>query len=75
MHAGVGKASFPVEELYTNVATLVGALLSARPKGLKGGGANGYLLRASVSSTMGPGVPVSVQSLAQAAATARSGKR
>ena len=75
VHAGVGKVSFPLEDLYTNIGSLAGALLSARPKGVKGSGANGYLLRASVSSTMGPSVPVSIPSLAQAAAIARSGKR
>ena len=76
VHAGVGKVSFPPEHLYTNVAALVGALLTARPKGLKGSGATSYLLSATVSSTMGRGgVPVTVPSLVQAAAVSRSGKR
>ena len=76
VHAGVGKVSFQPEQLYTNVAALVGALLTARPKGLKGSGASSYLLSASVSSTMGSGgVPVSIPSLVQAAAVARSGRR
>lgn len=74
MHTGVGKVSFAPEQLYSNVAVLIGALLNARPKGLKGSGASGYIIRASVSSTMGRGVPVSIPSVLQAVQLSRSGR-
>lgn len=66
IHASVGKRSFDEEHLMGNIAALVLALLSARPKGVKGSGASGFFLKASITSTMGPGIPVTVQSLVQA---------
>ena len=48
----------------------VRAVLAARPKGVKGSGASGYMLRVTVASTMGPGFPVSTQSLVVGAQTA-----
>eukprot|EP00887_Chlorella_sp_A99_P002182 scaffold21.g2182.t1 len=82
VHAGAGKASFSGEQargggggwLAANVGALVGALLAARPKGVKGSGASGYLLSASLCSTIGPGVPVTVASLVHAAQAARKGE-
>jgi len=71
LHAGVGKRSFGVAALEANVAALMSAVLSARPKGLKGGGAAGYVLKGTLSTTMGPGVHVSVASLIQAAQMSR----
>lgn len=53
---------FPKESLLENVNSLVDALLQARPQKLKGSGASGYLLRMYLSSTMGPSIPVVVQS-------------
>lgn len=63
IHAGVGKLSFSDTAIGENVHALVDALLLARPKGVKGGAANGYLHAAYMSSTMGAGVPVSVSSI------------
>ncbi|MFK7865807.1 MAG: 50S ribosomal protein L1 [Alphaproteobacteria bacterium] len=58
VHAGVGKASFDKEALSDNIKALVRAVQSARPSGAKGT----YLQRASVSSTMGPGIKLDLGS-------------
>jgi large subunit ribosomal protein L1 len=60
IHAGVGKASFPPEKLAQNIRALVDAVQKAKPTGAKGT----YLQKASLSSTMGPGLKVDVASLA-----------
>jgi len=52
IHAGVGKASFAPDHLAENVAAFVDAILKAKPSGSKGT----YLKRASLSSSMGPGI-------------------
>lgn len=67
VHAGLGKLSFESDQLQANIAAFCDALLRARPKGVKGSGATGFLLDAALSSTMGPGIPVSIPSLAAAA--------
>ena len=59
IHAGVGKTSFTQEALVENVNAFVGAIIKAKPTGAKGA----YLKRASLSSTMGPGVKMDVSSL------------
>ncbi len=59
IHAGVGKASFSEDQLEQNVKALVDAVMKAKPTGAKGT----YLKKVSVSSTMGPGVKVEVQSV------------
>ena len=59
VHAGVGKASFAPEQLVANVKAFVDAINKAKPTGAKGT----YLKRASLSSTMGPGVKVEVPTL------------
>lgn len=59
IHAGIGKASFSEEKLVENVKTMVSALSQAKPSGTKGI----YFLRASLSSTMGPGVKLNISSL------------
>jgi large subunit ribosomal protein L1 len=73
VHAGLGKVSFPDEQLVANIGAFAAAILSARPKGVKGSGAANYLLKASLSSSMGPGVPVTIASIVQAAQGARKG--
>jgi large subunit ribosomal protein L1 len=62
IHAGIGKASFDDAKLAENVRALVDAIQKAKPAGAKGT----YLQRASLSSTMGPGVRLDVASLAPA---------
>ncbi|MEM8823674.1 MAG: 50S ribosomal protein L1, partial [Pseudomonadota bacterium] len=58
VHAGVGKASFDEAKLKENVLAFVDAVSKAKPSGAKGS----YLQKISLSSTMGPGVSVSVES-------------
>jgi large subunit ribosomal protein L1 len=60
IHAGVGKASFSNEQLAANVRALYDAVLKAKPSGAKGT----YVKKASLSSTMGPGVRLEISSLA-----------
>jgi len=60
IHAGIGKASFTEEALVENVRAFVGAVSKAKPSGAKGA----YLKKVALSSTMGPGVSVSVDNAA-----------
>ena len=60
IHATIGRASFGVEQLQTNLVALVDALNKARPTAAKGV----YLRKLAVSSTMGGGARVEVASLA-----------
>ena len=60
VHCSIGKRSFESAQLTENAATLIDALLKAKPAVAKGT----YLKKVSVSTTMGPGVridPSSVQ--------------
>ena len=61
VHAGVGKASFSEEALQENVAAFVDAIMKAKPSGAKGA----YLKKASISSTMGPGVKLDISGLSE----------
>lgn len=56
IHSGIGKASFPAEDLRANFDALVDAVIKAKPAGAKGK----YLRKVAVSSSMGPGVKVDV---------------
>jgi large subunit ribosomal protein L1 len=58
VHAGVGKASFDEAKLAENVRAFVGAVAKAKPSGAKGA----YMMKIALSSTMGPGVTVAVDS-------------
>jgi large subunit ribosomal protein L1 len=60
VHAGIGKASFEDGKLLENIRAFVDAIQKAKPTGAKGT----YLQKASLSSSMGPGVRVDVASLA-----------
>jgi large subunit ribosomal protein L1 len=60
IHAGVGKASFGEAQLVDNVRTLIDAVFKAKPSGVKGT----YMRKASLSSTMGPGLSLNVSELA-----------
>ena len=60
VHAGVGKASFDEAKLVENIRAMVDAINRAKPTGAKGTS----LKKVSVSSTMGPGVSVALDSLA-----------
>jgi large subunit ribosomal protein L1 len=52
VHVSIGKKSFTAESLHKNFAALVEELNRARPASAKGR----YMKKASVSSTMGPGI-------------------
>ncbi|NKD77876.1 50S ribosomal protein L1 [Haematospirillum sp. H1815] len=60
VHAGIGKASFDEGKLVENVRAFVDAIQKAKPSGAKGS----YMQKVSLSSTMGPGVKVSIPSIA-----------
>ncbi len=56
VHAGIGKASFDESQLVENVKAFIDAVAKAKPSGAKGSFMKGITL----SSTMGPGVTLSV---------------
>ena len=56
VHVPVGKASFTEEALQENFNALMDAIVKAKPSALKGQ----YLKSITLTSTMGPGVKVSV---------------
>lgn len=56
VHAGIGKASFDEMQLVENVKAFIDAVAKAKPSGSKGS----YMKGITLSSTMGPGVTVSV---------------
>jgi len=60
VHATIGRASFEVDALKTNLVALIDALNRAKPASSKGI----YLRKLSVSSTMGTGVRVDQTTLA-----------
>jgi large subunit ribosomal protein L1 len=59
VHASIGRASFEVDRLKTNLTALVEALNKSRPASAKGV----FLRKISVSSTMGIGVRVDAATL------------
>ena len=59
VQAGVGKASFTEAALVQNIKAFADAVNKAKPAGAKGH----YINRVAISSTMGPGVKVDLQSV------------
>ena len=59
VHVPVGKVSFGREKLVENISAFFDSVSRARPSALKGR----YVKHVSLSATMGPGVPVDLQSL------------
>ena len=59
IHCSIGKADFEVSALRENLEALIGDLQKSKPSAAKGV----YLRKITVSSTMGPGVPVDKASL------------
>ena len=57
VHAPVGKKSFDAEKIVENAEALVESVRAARPIAAKGN----YILKASLSSTMGPGIPLAIR--------------
>lgn len=54
VHAGVGKVSFDDDKIADNVVAFVDAIRGAKPSGIRGN----YINSITLSSTMGPGVPL-----------------
>jgi large subunit ribosomal protein L1 len=52
MHVPIGKVSFEEEALLENMATLIDAIVKAKPSGAKGQ----YIRSVTVTTTMGPGI-------------------
>jgi large subunit ribosomal protein L1 len=59
VHVPIGKASFASETLLENLSALVSEIVKAKPSAAKGQ----YIRGATLTSTMGPGVPVEVSSV------------
>jgi large subunit ribosomal protein L1 len=66
VHTIVGKASFGEAQLAENIATLLDAIVRAKPSASKGT----YLRSVTLTSTMGPGVKVDPNRIKPTAATA-----
>ncbi|EJF89888.1 50S ribosomal protein L1 [Bartonella melophagi] len=54
VHAGIGKASFGVDQIVENIKAFADTVTKAKPQGAKGE----YIKRVAVSSTMGVGVKI-----------------
>jgi len=61
VHAGIGKASFTESAIAENIRAVIDSVVKAKPQGAKGT----YLKKISLSSTMGPGVRVALDSVGQ----------
>ncbi|SHI20449.1 50S ribosomal protein L1 [Sporanaerobacter acetigenes] len=61
IHVPIGKASFGTEKLKENFDTIMGAIIKAKPASAKGR----YLKSVVLSSTMGPGIKINGQKLAE----------
>ena len=61
IHCAIGKVSFGEEKLKENFATLMNAVIKAKPAAAKGQ----YLKSISISSTMGPGIKLSTSKVAE----------
>ncbi len=59
IHSILGKASFPEKNIQDNAQTLIDAVLAAKPATVKGG----YVRSVTLSSTMGPGIPIQNEGL------------
>ena len=58
IHVGVGKLGFDEKAIVENIKTLVGAVVKAKPAGVKGT----YFKNMSLTSTMGPGLTIDTAS-------------
>ena len=56
LHVPIGKVSFGLDQLYENLSALMEAIRKARPAAAKGN----YVRRATITSTMGPGIRMDV---------------
>lgn len=56
IHLAIGKVSFPAEHIAANASAVIEAIRKAKPATAKGT----YLRSLTLTSTMGPGVPLSI---------------
>ncbi len=59
IHSPIGKLSFDTQKLLENARALAGAVVRAKPPAAKGR----YVRKITLSSTMGPGIPIDPASL------------
>lgn len=64
VHLQIGKVNFTDDQIAENMSVAMGALLRAKPASAKGK----YVLTVTMSSTMGPGVPLDAAAVTKAAA-------
>jgi large subunit ribosomal protein L1 len=57
VHGPVGKKSFTEQQLVENAGAFIESIKAARPAAAKGQ----YIIKAAISSTMGPGIPLVVE--------------
>lgn len=57
IHVPIGKRSFEVDALLENLATVVDAIVKAKPTGAKGQ----YVKSITIATSMGPGIPLDLQ--------------
>jgi large subunit ribosomal protein L1 len=60
IHAPIGKRSFPAKSLEENAMAIIEAIMRAKPSAAKGT----YLRTLTLSTTMGPGIPIDTQRIA-----------
>lgn len=61
IHSPLGKVSFGVDKLVDNLRTVIDTLVRLKPASAKGT----YLRSLAISTTMGPGIKIDVQSMPQ----------
>ena len=59
VHVPIGKVSFTGDVLLDNLTALIGEIVKAKPSAAKGQ----YIRGATLTSTMGPGIPVEVATM------------
>lgn len=59
VHLVLGKASFDTKKLVENLATVMDAIVKAKPTGVKGI----YIRSATITTTMGPGINLDLKSM------------
>jgi len=63
IHMGLGKVSFETDELVDNLSTAIEAIIKAKPSGAKGQ----YIKRATIATSMGPGIRLDLRSVLSSA--------
>ena len=66
IHSPIGKVSFDANKLTENAQALLAAVLKARPASAKGK----YIKKVTLTSTMGPGIPINLDEVDEAVTAA-----